>query len=158
MPTATAYNTCVPIVADAGHAMKFQMTTGIRMMKIMTMTSIAKSLSKIVDVDTFLSPQFLNRKLKIYLMDILLWMIAILQMMVYIYIPCVYLFCIFRLLEREAIEDIIRNPFFKIKNVSLKTGFIVWLIQSCFLGVIISDFYFYRFHGLHPFFFDLLNL
>ena len=91
-------------------------------------------------------------------MDIILWMIAILQMMVYIYIPCVFFFCIFSLLERESIEDIIRNPFFKIKNVSLKTGFIVWLIQSCFLGVIISDFYFYRFHGLHPFFFDLLNL
>lgn len=91
-------------------------------------------------------------------MNILLWMIAILQMMVYIYIPCVCFFCIIRLLEREPIDDIICNPFFKIKKVSLKTGFIVWLIQISFLGVIFSDYYFYRFHGLHPFFFDLLNL
>ena len=91
-------------------------------------------------------------------MDIFMFAIAILMAMVYIYIPCVCLYGIASVLEEESIDEVIRNPFFGIKKTSVKTGFIAWVLQCLFLGVIVSEFYLYRFHGMHPFFLDYLHL
>ena len=84
--------------------------------------------------------------------------IAILMAMVYIYIPCVCLYGIVSVLEKESIDEVICNPFFGLKKTSVKTGFIAWVLQCLFLGVIVSEFYLYRFHGMHPFFLDYLHL
>ncbi|MDE6561617.1 MAG: hypothetical protein K2K75_09565 [Muribaculaceae bacterium] len=87
-------------------------------------------------------------------MMILYWSIAILTVIVYIYVPSVCLYGIVRLYNEDTPSDIICNPFFGLKKVSQRTGFIAWGIQCLYLGVILSDLVSNYLHGTHPFFFD----
>ncbi|MDE6632204.1 MAG: hypothetical protein K2K23_04320 [Muribaculaceae bacterium] len=91
-------------------------------------------------------------------MMILYWSIAILTMIAYVYIPCVCLYGIVKLHIDESPTNIISNPFFGLKKVSQKTGFIAWGIQCLYFGFILSDIVFNYLHGTHPFFFDYFSL
>lgn len=87
-------------------------------------------------------------------MMILYWTIAILTMATYVYIPCVCLYGIVRLHIDDSPDHIICNPFFGLRKVSRKTGFIAWGIQCLYLGAILCDIVSNYLHGTPPFFFD----
>lgn len=91
-------------------------------------------------------------------MMILYWTVAILGMLAYIYIPCVCLYGIVRLQIEGIPTNIICNPFFGLKKVSQKTGFIVWGVQFLYLGAILFELSSHYLHGTHPYFFDYFDL
>ena len=42
------------------------------------------------------------------------------------------------------------SPFFGIKKVSLKRGFIIWFIQALLCGSVLLEFTAWRLHGINP--------
>lgn len=70
---------------------------------------------------------------------ILLWCAAILQWVSFIYLPAVILYGITRMIVQTDIIATICSPFFGIKKVSLKSGFIIWMIQAAIFGAILYE-------------------
>lgn len=72
-------------------------------------------------------------------MIILIWVVAILQWLMFIYLPIVGLYGIIRMLAQPDVTATICSPFLGIKKVSIKNGFIIWMIQVLFLGIVLYD-------------------
>lgn len=72
-------------------------------------------------------------------MNTILWCAAMLQWFSFIYLPAVMLYGITRMTVQSDIMVTVCSPFFGIKKVSLKTGFIIWMVQSLLFGAILYD-------------------
>lgn len=90
-------------------------------------------------------------------MEVILWVVAILELMAYIYIPCACLYGIVRLLTSESVEQTLTNPFFGIKKVSLKAGCLVWGVQALYLGGILCMMYECHQNGSKPMVFSMIG-
>lgn len=72
-------------------------------------------------------------------MEIILDIVAIIQWILYAYIVIVAIYGIVRLLTGYKIEDLIESPLLGLKKLTIKAGFIVWLIQCTAFGFVAND-------------------
>ena len=72
-------------------------------------------------------------------MIVILWCAAILQWLCYIYLPTVMIYGVIRMMAQQDVTATICSPFMGIKKVSMKSGFIIWMVRVMFLGVVLYD-------------------
>lgn len=72
-------------------------------------------------------------------MNVILWCVAILQWLSFIYLPAVILYGITRMIVQSNIMATVCSPFLGFKKVSLKTGFIIWMVQALLFGAILHE-------------------
>ena len=70
-------------------------------------------------------------------MIVILWCAAILQWLSYIYLPLGMMYGVIRMMEQHDVTATICSPFLGIKKVSMKSGFIIWMVQVMFFGVVL---------------------
>ena len=72
-------------------------------------------------------------------MIVILWCVAILQWLCFIYLPAVMMYGVIRMMAQQDVTTTICSPFLGIKKVSMKSGFIIWMVRVMFLGVVLYD-------------------
>lgn len=72
-------------------------------------------------------------------MVILLYVLAVIQWLLYAYLPLTALYGILRLALHPDVIDVIRSPFLGLKKVSVKSGFIIWMVQMLLFGFVLND-------------------
>lgn len=83
-------------------------------------------------------------------MGIILDIVAIIQWILYMYIIIVGLYGLIRLLNGSAIKYMIESPLLGLKKLTVKTGFIVWLIQCVAYGFVANDLVNWIRFGINP--------
>lgn len=79
-----------------------------------------------------------------------LCIVAIIQWSLFIYIPVVAFYGIMRMMIQPDVTNTLCSPFLGIKKVSLKSGLIIWMVQTVFLGVVLYDLYQWFHFGINP--------
>lgn len=64
---------------------------------------------------------------------------ALLQWLSFIYLPLVVLYGVVRTVSQPDVMNTITSPFLGIKTVSVKSGFIIWMIQITIFGIILYE-------------------
>lgn len=72
-------------------------------------------------------------------MVILLYIAVVIQWLLYTYLPLTALYGILRSILRPDVTDTIRSPFLGLKEVSVKSGFIIWMVQMMLFGFVLND-------------------
>ena len=72
-------------------------------------------------------------------MGILLDIVAVIQWLLYAYLPLTALYGILRSTLRPDVTDTIRSPFLGLKKVPVKSGFIIWMVQLMLFGFVLND-------------------
>lgn len=72
-------------------------------------------------------------------MGILLDIAAVIQWFLFAYLPLTALYGILRLILCPEVNDTIRSPFLGVKKVSVKSGFIIWMVQMMLFGIVLYD-------------------
>lgn len=72
-------------------------------------------------------------------MGILLDIVAVIQWLLFAYLPLTALYGILRLIARPDVIDTICSPFLGLKKVSVISGFIIWMVQMMLFGVVLYD-------------------
>ncbi len=83
-------------------------------------------------------------------MIIILWLIAIFQWLSFIYLPLVALYGVVRIMMKSEISAVICSPFLGIKKVSMRRGFIIWLIQAVLFGGFLYEMGQWKLSGINP--------
>lgn len=83
-------------------------------------------------------------------MIMILWCVAILQWLSFIYLPAVALYGVIRMTVHPDVMETIRSPFLGIKKVSIKSGFIIWMIQATLSGVVLYEICQWMRSGISP--------
>lgn len=83
-------------------------------------------------------------------MGILLNIAAVTQWLSFIYLSLVALYGILRLITSSDVTDTIRSPFLWIKKVSVKSGFIIWMVQMMLFGFVLYDIVRWTRFGINP--------
>ena len=69
-------------------------------------------------------------------MIVILWCVAILQWLCFIYLPAVMMYGVMRMIIQQDVTATICSPFLGIRKVSMKSGFIIWMVQAIYFGVL----------------------
>lgn len=72
-------------------------------------------------------------------MEKLLDIVAVIQWLLYAYLPLTALYGILRSTLRPNVIDTICSPFLGLKKVSVKSGFIIWMVQIMLFGFVLND-------------------
>lgn len=72
-------------------------------------------------------------------MQMLFLFFALLQWLSFIYLPLVVLYGVVRTVSQPDVMNTITSPFLGIKTVSVKSGFIIWMIQITIFGIILYE-------------------
>lgn len=72
-------------------------------------------------------------------MQMLFLFFALLQWLSFIYLPLVVFYGIVRTVSQPDVMNTITSPFLGVKTVSVKSGFIIWMIQITFFGIILYE-------------------
>ena len=70
-------------------------------------------------------------------MIVILWCVAILQWLCFIYLPAVMMYGVMRMIIQQDVTATICSPFLGIRKVSMKSGFIIWMVQAIYFGVVL---------------------
>ena len=70
-------------------------------------------------------------------MIVILWCAAILQWLCFIYLPAVMMYGVMRMIIQQDVTATICSPFLGIRKVSMKSGFIIWMVQAIYFGVVL---------------------
>ena len=70
-------------------------------------------------------------------MIVILWCVAILQWLCFIYLPAVMMYGVMRMIIQQDVTATICSPFLEIRKVSMKSGFIIWMVQAIYFGVVL---------------------
>lgn len=85
-------------------------------------------------------------------MEILLWILAITDWLLLLYLPIVGIYGIIRLQIDSNPLNAIRAPFLGVgKKLSLKKGILIWMIQLMMLGVVLMQYSMWYRGGECPF-------
>lgn len=85
-------------------------------------------------------------------MEILLWIVVIMDWFLLIYLPVVGLYGLIRLQIDSDPLNTIRAPFLGMGNkLSLKKGILIWMIQLMMLGVVLMQYAMWHRGGECPF-------
>ena len=83
-------------------------------------------------------------------MEFLLDIVAVIQWLLFAYMPLTALYGILRLIARPDVIDTICSPFLGLKKVSVKSGFIIWMVQMMLFGVVLYDINQWIRFGINP--------
>lgn len=83
-------------------------------------------------------------------MDFLLDIVAVIQWLLFAYMPLTALYGILRLILRPDVTDTIRSPFLGLKKVPVKSGFIIWMVQMMLFGFVLNDIIQWIRFGINP--------
>ena len=83
-------------------------------------------------------------------MGILLDIVAVIQWLLFAYMPLTALYGILRLILRPDVTDTIRSPFLGLKKVPVKSGFIIWMVQMMLFGFVLNDIIQWIRFGINP--------
>lgn len=83
-------------------------------------------------------------------MEFLLDIVAVIQWLLYTYLPLTALYGILRLILRPDVTDTIRSPFLGLKKVPVKSGFIIWMVQMMLFGFVLNDIIQWIRFGINP--------
>ena len=83
-------------------------------------------------------------------MEFLLDIVAVIQWLLFAYLPLTALYGILRLIARPDVIDTICSPFLGLKKVSVKSGFIIWMVQMMLFGVVLYDINQWIRFGINP--------
>ena len=83
-------------------------------------------------------------------MGILLDIVAVIQWLLFAYMPLTALYRILRLILRPDVTDTIRSPFLGLKKVPVKSGFIIWMVQMMLFGFVLNDIIQWIRFGINP--------
>ena len=72
-------------------------------------------------------------------MQMLFLFFALLQWLSFIYLPLVVLYGVVRTVSQPDVMNTITSSFLGIKTVSVKSGFIIWMIQITIFGIILYE-------------------
>ena len=83
-------------------------------------------------------------------MEFLLDIVAVIQWLLFAYMPLTALYGILRLIARPDVIDTICSPFLGLKKVSVKSGFIIWMMQMMLFGFVLNDIIQWIRFGINP--------
>ena len=83
-------------------------------------------------------------------MEFLLDIVAVIQWLLFAYMPLTALYGILRLILRPDVTDTIRSPFLGLKKVPVKSGFIIWMVQMMLFGFALNDIIQWIRFGINP--------
>lgn len=83
-------------------------------------------------------------------MEFLLDIVAVIQWLLFAYMPLTALYGILRLILRPDVTDTIRSPFLGLKKVPVKSGFIIWMVQMMLFGFVLNDIIQWIRFGINP--------
>lgn len=83
-------------------------------------------------------------------MEFLLDIVAVIQWLLFAYMPLTALYGILRLILRPDVIDTICSPFLGLKKVSVKSGFIIWMVQMMLFGFVLNDIIQWIRFGINP--------
>ena len=83
-------------------------------------------------------------------MEFLLDIVAVIQWLLFAYMPLTALYGILRLILRPDVTDTIRSPFLGLKKAPVKSGFIIWMVQMMLFGFVLNDIIQWIRFGINP--------